>query len=234
MHIVFRQIAQQMGMQNVRSILSEDIDTCINLAINEKVRSVLLQSVSPSAYADKLIRQNTTIAPINAIRTLYQKINITDIRTDAEDNRATENNPWYVVLNAGVFFIVMYYTGFKVKYNDDKLYDCRIIENEDLGSTLRDYCNRPTYDYPIVAIYNEDDNLKVNIFTGDQKDTDTNVMKPTVVQCTYIKNPAVVKLDNHNPNNNVDCDLPYYIHPEIVEIAANKYLTSVGATSPRQ
>ncbi len=36
MHVTFRELAQQMGMQTVRAILMEDIDICLNAAIIEK------------------------------------------------------------------------------------------------------------------------------------------------------------------------------------------------------
>ena len=39
MHVTFRELAQQMGMQTVRAILMEDIDICLNAAIIEKARN---------------------------------------------------------------------------------------------------------------------------------------------------------------------------------------------------
>ena len=40
MHIMFRQLAQQMGMQNVRAILPEQIDLLLNTAIIDVVNEM--------------------------------------------------------------------------------------------------------------------------------------------------------------------------------------------------
>ena len=41
MHVMFRELAQQMGMQTVRAILSEDIDTCLNIAVNDYIKKAI-------------------------------------------------------------------------------------------------------------------------------------------------------------------------------------------------
>ena len=41
MHVAFRELAQQMGMQTTRAILIEDIDICLNFAITTKTRNIL-------------------------------------------------------------------------------------------------------------------------------------------------------------------------------------------------
>ena len=40
MHVIFRQFAQQMGMQNVRAILPEQIDLLLNTAIIDVVNEM--------------------------------------------------------------------------------------------------------------------------------------------------------------------------------------------------
>lgn len=244
MHVMFREMAQQMGMQTTRAILSEDIDIILNSVIIDKVREVLIQGVQSGVYPDKVIRQNATIAPINAIRTLYCKANILEssITTEAEKDLANEINPWQITCNSNSFSInnhkVMLYTGFKVSYNLKDLYDCRIIENEDLGQTLRDFCNRATPDAPIVTVLGDTNSITVDIYTGTTKDSWTNIskfLKPRVVQVLYIREPAKVNLDivndNRDNNSDVDCDLPPYLHSELVERAVSKYLVAIGATS---
>lgn len=244
MHVMFREMAQQMGMQTTRAILSEDIDIVLNSTIIDKVREVLLQSVQPTNYADKVIRQNATITPINAIRTLYCKTHILESSIAVNDNslEASEVNPWQITCNSNSFSVnnhkVMHYTGFKVSYNRKDLYDCRIIENEDLGQTLRDFCNRATIDAPIATITGDADSITVDIYTGTTRNHWTNLnqfLKPKVVQVLYIREPAKVYLDliddNRETNHDVDCDLPAYLHTELVERAVSKYLISIGATS---
>lgn len=243
---MFREMAQQMGMQTIRAILNEDIDICINSAIIDKVREVLLQNVGPVNYQDKVIRQNTVIAPINAIRTLYAKgvIDVDDINCDSENGKATEVNPWYININSnnannGINeddkHKVMLYTGFKVSYDAKSLYDCRIIEAEDLGQTLRDFCNRAAPDAPIAVVLGDKDAITVDLYTGRTVNTWDKVesfIKPKLIQFLYIKEPKVVRR-TIDDQDNVDCDLPAYLHVELVERAVSKYLVSIGATSGR-
>ena len=44
MHVWFRQYAQQMGMQNVRAILPEQIDLLINTSILDTVNQVIKEN----------------------------------------------------------------------------------------------------------------------------------------------------------------------------------------------
>ena len=50
MHVMFRELAQQMGMQTVRAILSEDIDTCLNIAVNDYIKKVIADNVKTVSY----------------------------------------------------------------------------------------------------------------------------------------------------------------------------------------
>lgn len=218
MHVTFRELAQQMGMQTVRAILSEDIDICLNAAIIEKARMVITENVGPLPYNDKIARQNAVISPINALRTLYKKgtINNTDITGDG-----TEVNPFKVTIsNEGV----MLYTGFKVSYNGKTVYDCRIIEAEDLGQTLRDFCSRAAKDAPIITVFGSEEAIDCDIYVGRKE-----ITKPNLLQYLYIAEPAKVYYDEDDVDKRVDCDLPPYLHMEIVQRAVNTYLASIGA-----
>ena len=84
----------------------------------------------------------------------------------------------------------MLYTGFQVSYNGKTIYDCRIIEAEDLGQTLRDFCNRAAKDAPIVTVFGDESGINVDIYTGRN-----NTVKPQLVKYLYIKEPAKVKFD---------------------------------------
>src|SRR5574344_3149061 len=70
MHVWFRQYAQQMGMQNVRAILPEQIDNLINTAIKDTVDEVINKSVGTTN--DRVITDNAKLANVNALRTLYR------------------------------------------------------------------------------------------------------------------------------------------------------------------
>lgn len=142
------------------------------------------------------------IAPINALRTLYRESEITNLTFDSTN-----------------VFVVL---GVWVKYNDSTA-KCRIIDNIQLHDTLNDFCNKDSKKYPIVTIY-EDDKLTFRVYTGN---TEYNSL-----YLNYIKKPAIVKYNPDNHENDVDCDLPDYVHPEIVQLAVNKFFTSVGYTTP--
>lgn len=259
MHIVFREFAQKFGMQNVRAILDEDIDICLNTAIITIVREILIGGSNQTPYADRLIRQNVSIAPINALRNLYCKAIIngdditfendtTDNTEDGEINNLkgendkcenvktpSEIDPYYVNLDNNITDEVLIFTGFKVAYDTNVLYDCRIIEFEDLGSTFRDYCNRPTYDAPIVTMFMDGDIHRLELYNGNNsKNTNkNNFKKPSKLQCIYIRKPKEVKYYTSNNPNNIDCDLPSYLHEEIVMKAATMFMESVEPRNNR-
>lgn len=69
MHVSFRQYAQQMGMQNVRGILPEQIDLLINTSISDTVNQLIQQNIGLTNY--RVITDNSKIGQINAFRTLY-------------------------------------------------------------------------------------------------------------------------------------------------------------------
>lgn len=219
MHVTFRELGQQMGMQTTRAILSEDIDICINTAIINKVREVIATHVGRVNYTDKIARQGEAISPINALRTLYSSGTIEEGSIQGE---GTEVNPYTCNINDES---VLLYTGFRVSYNGNTLYDCRIIEAEKLGQTLRDFCNRAAKDAPIVVVYGDENSIQCNFYTGRS----INTPKPKLVNYLYIKTPAKVCYDEDNPENNINCDLPIYLHSEIVIDAVKLYLASIGA-----
>ena len=205
MHQLFRVIGQQVGMQTIRAILPEEIDVFLNSAINETVRTIVATNVAQGAEG-KII-QNANISPINALRNLYTRV-VTSVKIDNSDNKfqlAFDN-------------IAMYYTGFSVNYtNNDKLYKARLVEPDELENTLNDYCNGASYDYPIV-LYTNGNPSTLTVYSGDKV--------PYSVICNFIKNPTIVSYDNK-----VDCDLPKYLHNEIVQLAVQKYFNSVGSTT---
>lgn len=210
MHKLFRTLGQQMGMQLVRGILPDSIDIFINEAINDKIRSILILNTNN----DKVLVQNTKISPINSLRTLVCKNEII--------SNTKESNKFIYTSNILDVFV---YTSFSIKYsNNDKLYSCRIINNDDLENTLNDYCNGASFDYPIVCIYSNDDDITFEVYIDNTNYT------PEKLLINYIKNPKQVKW-SEEPSEYVNCDLPDYLHNEIVQIAINKFRESIGIKS---
>lgn len=211
MHNTFRTFGQAMGLQLVRGILPESIDVYLNAAIIEKCRSILYNTVGNSIKIG-VLPQSTPISPINSLRTLYNT---------KEINASFENvtDPFQLDINLDN---VMIYTNFYIKYeNSDKYVHCRFIEPDKLAETLIDYCTTATKNEPIITLSNQNEKFIANIFTGK------NTEKITNIKINYIKNPAIVKYDVSG-SNNINCDLPEYLHDEIVELAVKKYNISIG------
>ena len=75
MHIWFRQYAQQMGLQNVRAILPEQIDSLINTSTKDVIDEIIKANIGTTN--DRVITDNSKLANVNALRTLYKVKSIT-------------------------------------------------------------------------------------------------------------------------------------------------------------
>lgn len=211
MHEMFRTVGQQVGMQDVRAILPESIDIFINIAIIEKARSIVMENTK-TAFPNRVSIQNNFVSPINALRTLYRRkeITITDITKDVQLSQLDN---------------VFLYTSFAIRYNNDSEYKCRFIDGDKLEETLNDVLNGASWDYPICSMFNGENNSEyLKVFINSNSHT------PNAIIVKYIANPAVVKFSK-NAAECVNCDLPDYLHSEIVELAVSKFFKSVTATS---
>lgn len=223
MHIAFRTIAQQMGLHLYRAILPESIDTYLNFSIREITQSIINTNVS-EPYKDKFTHQDNDISPVNSLRTLVRSFtinnnNVNIVGDNVEDKfvcvipKSTLNNP-------------MFYTSFGIIIgNARRLVHCRFVENDKLHSTIADYCNTASDEYPIITLGGEDENNVIfNIYKGDNKNNISNLM------ITYLKHPDTVKYDETGATS-VNCDLPEHLHNKVVELAVTKYVQSVNLTS---
>lgn len=212
MHEMFRTVGQQVGMQDVRAILPESIDIFINIAIIEKARSIVMENTK-TAFPNRVSIQNNFVSPINALRTLYRRkeITITDITKDVQLSQLDN---------------VFLYTSFAIRYNNnDSEYKCRFIDGDKLEETLNDVLNGASWDYPICSMFNGENNSEyLKVFINSNSHT------PNAIIIKYIANPAVVKFSK-NAAECINCDLPDYLHSEIVELAVSKFFKSVTATS---
>lgn len=212
MHEMFRTVGQQIGMQDVRAILPESIDIFINIAIIEKARSIVMENTK-TAFPNRVSIQNNFVSPINALRTLYRRkeITITDITKDVQLSQLDN---------------VFLYTSFAIRYdNNDSEYKCRFIDGDKLEETLNDVLNGASWDYPICSMFNGENNSEyLKVFINSNSHT------PNAIIIKYIANPAVVKFSK-NAAECINCDLPDYLHSEIVELAVSKFFKSVTATS---
>lgn len=204
MHQLFRVVGQQMGMQTIRAILPEEIDVFLNMAINEKVREVLLSNVILDEGTKLMINNNTS--PINYIRTLYKQCIVS-------------NNNHFDSVFSIINLDAMYFTSFGVTYADNITKPCRLVEPDKIYNVLTDYCSAPTKNEPVVTIYTtQADDLVVQVYN------DNNDVYELIIN--YVSNPLKVSFDE-----NISSDLPEYTHNEIVQLAVQKYFNSVGSTT---
>lgn len=88
MHVMFRQYAQQMGMQNVRAILPEQIDLLLNTSQMDIVNQIIKENIGITN--DRVITDNSKVGQINALRSLYHVaiIEMSPMALQLEESRA--------------------------------------------------------------------------------------------------------------------------------------------------
>lgn len=217
MHVMFRQLAQQMGMQTIRAILPNEIDACINVAVNDVIKKLIAENLG-SAGNEQVIIYNARVGQINGLSTLFKRLSLTAPTKSSQRNCYVTNVP---------LDDVMYITAVEVGYKEtNKIYDARVTQAELLGRTLEDYCNAPTYNSPVVVFLGQVNGVGIEIYTSSTGEG----LVPTKANATVISKPAVVKYSD-NEGDSVDCNMPDYMHIDIVKAAAEIYLRSVAITS---
>lgn len=214
MHVLFRTLGQQQGLQLVRGILSESIDEFLNEAIIQTTRVAVLGN----AQVPKDVRtpQYTKISHFNAFHTLFctetQSVNVNH---DGE------------VVHINLTKTPLCITNFVTKYKNDKIVDCRLIESERVYQTLNDYLNRASRDYPIVSLVNgnSDKQFDIALFTGGVNED------VSALDISYVRMPNKVHLDEDDSSKNKHCDLPEHLHTSIVELAVETWFNSLGLSS---
>lgn len=217
MHVMFRQLAQQMGMQTIRAILPSEIDACINIAINDVIKKLIAENLGSSGNEQVTI-YNARVGQINGLSTLSKRLSLTAPIKSNQRNCYTT----YVPLDT-----VMYITAVEIGYEEtNKFYDARVTQAELLGRTLEDYCNAPTYKSPVVVFLGQVDRVDVEVYSSSTGDG----LIPTKANAVIISKPSIVMYSDVD-GDGVDCDMPDYMHIDIVKSAAEIYLRSVGITS---
>lgn len=216
MHVWFRQYAQQMGMQNVRTILDEQIDILLNTSITDTVNRILKENVTSTN--DKVDLTNTKIGQINAFTNLYKTVGVGVSFNGVVEGK---NKKYEVSIPDNIEPFL--YTSFSLQYakgaDKSPIYKIRLIDEPLLANTVNDYILRPKFNSPICCIANDNIILYVS--------KDTQGYDPAEITISYIKKPAIVKLDLQDSSNNVSCDLPDYLHADIVKHASNLYISTL-------
>lgn len=215
MHVMFRQFAQQMGLQNVRAILPEQIDLLLNTSISDTVNQIIQQNIGVTN--DRIITDNSKIGQINALRTLYKTTELTFT--------AGTDTGLYKVYTYTDVLKPMFWVDFSINYTaNSKLthwFPVRLIDDMFLADVLNDFVLKPTLRSPVVTMING----KAELYIGDLGSA--TVSK---IRASYIAKPAVVKYLADISGTNIECDLPDHLHPDIVKHAVELWQIAVNGT----
>ena len=243
MHILFREFAQQMGLQNVRGLLPEQVDSLINTSISDYINQTIGSHLGLTS--DKAITDNAKVGQLNALKTLYKRwlINAPLIPYKETINEEThevikEGNPEVIDLGAHSITVrlappnsVWHYVSFSVVYkrvvNDKDWYSdeykVRLIDEERLSNTLHDALLKPTLLSP-TGVFVDD---QLTIYFGRDYEHGNGKLKETIsvsnIVASYIQKPATVSFEN-----SIDCDLPEFTHVDIVKHAVDLFKVSIS------
>ena len=243
MHVMFRQYAQQMGMQNVRAILPEQIDLLINNSINDTINQIVTQNIGITN--DRVITDNSKLNQVNALKSLYKVWNGTVTFGDSKTSYIISYElPLLGFKSAGTYLNdnvketaiqYIYIVDLSLDYIDTKnqfttnIFPIRIIDDMYLADVVNDFILHPTLRSPVATIH--DNNIELYIDKADAGGNKSNHtfkgLKPNKLRLSYIAKPAVVKFLDYVGGTSVDCDLPEYLHVDIVKHAVELYRTAV-------
>ena len=248
MHVWFRQYAQQMGMQNVRAILPEQIDNLINTAIKDTIDEVINKSVGTTN--DRVITDNAKLANINALRTLYRVKTYQPRIPEQVGNEALHfvnsfNNSCLSIKSSDIVTDALYYVDFSIKYQKPvtpgistnttytRLFPIRIIDDSYLADVLNDWVLAPRLRTPVMVIYKKEeesiDDTMFDIYLGENGNIAQNLAIDSI-RCSYIKTPKQVAYLSDVGGTNVDCDLPEQLQIPMLKHAVDLYRVSVNGS----
>ena len=248
MHVWFRQYAQQMGMQNVRAILPEQIDNLINTSIKDTIDEVINKSVGTTN--DRVITDNAKLANINALRTLYRVKTYQPRISEQVGNEAlyfvnSFNNSCLSIKSSDIVTDALYYVDFSIKYQKPvtsgistnttytRLFPIRIIDDSYLADVLNDWVLAPRLRTPVMVIYKKEeesiDDTMFDIYLGENGNIAQNLAIDSI-RCSYIKTPKQVAYLSDVGGTNVDCDLPEQLQIPMLKHAVDLYRVSINGS----
>ena len=258
MHVWFRQYAQQMGMQNVRAILPEQIDLLINSSITDTINQIITQNIGITN--DRVITDNSKSGQINALRSLYKVKTVQAVPGTSGSSSTTspfvkgeETHILRMYANIKNFdnggsgtegkFDYLYLVDLSLNYSDKdsttstptkvtNFFPVRLIDDAYLADTLNDFVLRPRLRTPVAVIYND----QLDIYVDNLEDSKLpENLNPYKLRVSYIAKPAVVAYKSDLGGTDVDCNLPEYMHVDILKHAVDLYRIAIsGALSASQ
>ena len=254
MHQIFRQYAQQMGMQNVRAILPEQIDLLINNSISDTINQVITQNIGITN--DRVISDASKLNQVNALKSLYKvwKGSIADATIKGKEKTSyiisfqlplnnfktagsyTDDN------NSSTAISFLYAVDLSINYKKTNfvtnIFPVRIVDDQFVADIVNDFVLAPKMRSPVASIH--DNLIELYIDKADAKPENSQPFKFNGVSInelrfSYIAKPAKVKFAEDVDGNNVNCDLPDYMHVDIVKHAVELYqLAKSGSLAAAQ
>lgn len=254
MHKMFRQYAQQMGMQNVRAILPEQIDLLINNSISDTINQVITQNIGITN--DRVISDASKLNQINALKSLYKvwKGSISDATVKGKEKtnyiisfqlplnnfKTTESYTDDNEASTAISFLYAVDLSINYKKTDfvTNVFPVRIVDDQFVADVVNDFVLAPKMRSPVASIH---DNLielyidKADAKPGDGQPFTFNGVTINELRFSYIAKPAIVKFAEDVDGTNVNCDLPEYMHVDIIKHAVELYqLAKSGSLAAAQ
>lgn len=254
MHQMFRQYAQQMGMQNVRAILPEQIDLLINNSISDTINQVITQNIGITN--DRVTSDASKLNQVNALKSLYKvwKGSIADVTIKGKEKTN------YIISfqlpltgfkttgsytddgNSSTAISFLYMVDLSINYKktdfDTNVFPVRIVDDQFVADVLNDFVLAPSMRSPVASIH--DNLIELYIDKADAKPEDRQPFtfkgaSINELRLSYIAKPAVVRFADDANGTNVNCDLPEYMHVDIVRHAVELYqLAKSGSLAAAQ
>ena len=253
MHVWFRQYAQQMGMQNVRAILPEQIDLLINSSITDTINQVITQNIGITN--DRVITDNSKIGQINALRSLYKVKTVQAIPSSSGSSSTTipfvkgeETHILRMYADIKNFdnggsgtdgkFDYLYLVDLAINYSNlssptssptilTNYFPVRLIDDAYLADTLNDFVLRPRLRTPVAVLYNDQLDLYIDNLTSGKLPEELN---PYKLRVSYIAKPAIVAYKSDLGGEDINCNLPEYMHVDILKHAVDLYRIAVSGS----
>ena len=242
MHQMFRQYAQQMGMQNVRAILPEQIDLLINNSISDTINQVITQNIGITN--DRVISDASKLNQVNALKSLYKvwKGSIADVTIKGKEktsyiisfrlplNNFKTTGTYTDDENSSTAISFLYIVDLSINYKKTdfvtNVFPVRIVDDKFVADVVNDFVLAPTMRSPVASIH--DSLIELYIDKADAKPEDRQPftfkgVSINELRLSYIAKPAVVKFAEDVDGTNVNCDLPEYMHVDIVKHAVELY-----------
>ena len=254
MHKMFRQYAQQMGMQNVRAILPEQIDLLINNSISDTINQVITQNIGITN--DRVISDASKLNQVNALKSLYKvwkgSISAATVKGKEKTNYIIsfqlplnnfKTNGSYTddnVSSTAISFLYVVDLSINYKKTDfvTNIFPVRIVDDQFVADVVNDFVLAPKMRSPVASIH--DNLIELYIDKADNKPNERetftfNGVSINELRLSYIAKPAIVRFAEDVDGTNVDCDLPEYMHVDIVKHAVELYqLAKSGSLAAAQ